>query len=413
MQRRGTQVVRVVLVLALGAVTLLVAASPAAAAVPPTVSLVPVESGVEAGQVANFTVHVQNGDGDNPITVSSIFSYGLVCGAPTTTVIAAAPAEADVGTCTHRTRASDTEVSPYQASAIVTFEVGDAVESAPAFLPVTFPDHDFADVTGDELYADGLAWAKFYELVSGFGDNTFRGGSPVKRGQIVSILWHLVDEPVVNTPHGFRDVPANAFYREALNWAKARGLVTGFAGNRYRPAQSVTRGQLVNMVYKMVGSPPLGSGPGYTDVSGTFRNAARWVRQNDLLEDVAPGPKLFPARAATRGEVVYFLREVAREQFAWARWNQDGPSTWLFDDDNVSITNRRYVLNRVTVDVGETVFWGNNDQEAHTVTSNTDAWDELPLGTNGSGDVTFDEAGTFLYHCELHPNMTGRVTVQA
>jgi plastocyanin len=295
----------------------------------------------------------------------------------------------------------------------VDFEGVGEYESVSAFMPVVFPEHGFTDVSGSPFYADGLAWAKFYELVAGFNDGTFRGGSPVTRGQIVNMLWHLVDQPAAETPHGFVDVPAGAFYREALDWAKEEGLVTGFRGNRYRPNQSVTRGQLVNMAHKLVGSPPSANRPRYTDVSASFNTAARWVRQHHLFEDVAPGPLLHPTRAATRGEVVYLLRELALDETAWVRWNQNGPDPWLFDDANVSITGQKFRLNRVTVDVGETVFWGNGDPVTHTVTSDTGAWTTRTLSQFASADVTFQTAGTFLYHCEIHPGMTGRVIVQA
>jgi plastocyanin len=110
---------------------------------------------------------------------------------------------------------------------------------------------------------------------------------------------------------------------------------------------------------------------------------------------------------------VYLLRQLALAQRAWSRWNKEPVSTFLFDDANVSIRNQRFELNRVTVFVGESVFWGNDGATTHTVTSDTGAWSPLDLGQFESGVVTFDDAGVFQYHCEIHPSMTGRVTVAA
>ncbi|MFH2057098.1 MAG: cupredoxin family copper-binding protein [bacterium] len=65
-----------------------------------------------------------------------------------------------------------------------------------------------------------------------------------------------------------------------------------------------------------------------------------------------------------------------------------------------------------TVKVGTTVKWTNNDAAAHTVTSDNGAFTSSGnLAQNQSYEVTFSTAGSFPYHCALHPSMTGSVTV--
>jgi plastocyanin len=380
--------------------------------------MVPTESAVAPGDTIHYTVSVTNADPVTDFTIEDVSSERTVCAPPTDPLVVAQDSRA-VTTCTRLARASDVPsfgAAGEEVDVKVTFDEYDP--SSPPATPVTvaFPPHGFPDVTGSEFYADAVTWARYFELVAGYNNGTFRAANAVTRGQIVNMLWHTVDEPVVNAPHGFVDVPAGAFYRQALNWAKARGLVTGFSGNRYRPNQSVTRGQLLNMVHKMVASPPLlDTQPGYSDVSPAFRTAARWARQHHLADAFAPGLLLRPTRAATRGEVVDVLHRLVAATVAWQSWNRAPVSTWLFDDAHVLIRNQDYVVDRTTVFTGESVAWEMVDQGSGTLHTVTDA----SIGLNeemGQADIrffAFDTPGTFTYHCTIHPSMTGRVTVQA
>lgn len=56
--------------------------------------------------------------------------------------------------------------------------------------------------------------------------------------------------------------------------------------------------------------------------------------------------------------------------------------------------------------------WTNKDRVAHTVTSNDGKWDSGNLAPDASFTHTFDAPGTAMYHCAIHPFMTGTVTVQ-
>src|SRR5207253_5608210 len=70
--------------------------------------------------------------------------------------------------------------------------------------------------------------------------------------------------------------------------------------------------------------------------------------------------------------------------------------------------------NPITIKVGDTVTWTNNGSVTHTSTSNTGAWDTGPIGSGAtSSAVSFNSAGTFPYHCAIHPSMTGTVIVSA
>jgi predicted lipoprotein with Yx(FWY)xxD motif len=80
----------------------------------------------------------------------------------------------------------------------------------------------------------------------------------------------------------------------------------------------------------------------------------------------------------------------------------------------VTIQNFAFSPQTITVAPGTTVTWTNKDSQDHTVTSDSDAWpDSGNLATNKTFSHTFANAGTYTYHCALHPYMTGKVIVSA
>ena len=79
---------------------------------------------------------------------------------------------------------------------------------------------------------------------------------------------------------------------------------------------------------------------------------------------------------------------------------------------NVNIQNFAFSPSQLTVHLGDTVVWTNRDSTSHTVTS--DSGNELgssSIHTSGTYSHTFNQAGTFGYHCSIHPSMKATVTV--
>jgi plastocyanin len=79
----------------------------------------------------------------------------------------------------------------------------------------------------------------------------------------------------------------------------------------------------------------------------------------------------------------------------------------------VSIKDFSFAPKSVTVNVGDTVTFSNQGPTNHTATANGGSFDTGDLDRGQSGSVTFRNAGTFAYHCEPHPFMTGTVRVVA
>jgi len=77
-----------------------------------------------------------------------------------------------------------------------------------------------------------------------------------------------------------------------------------------------------------------------------------------------------------------------------------------------SMTTTAYSPNPVTLSVGATVTWVNNDNTAHTATSNNGAFDTGAIPAGGRFSRQFSNTGSFAYHCSFHPNMIATLNVQ-
>jgi plastocyanin len=79
----------------------------------------------------------------------------------------------------------------------------------------------------------------------------------------------------------------------------------------------------------------------------------------------------------------------------------------------IVIRNFAFEPSNITVNVGATVTWNNEDSTFHTVTSDTGS--ELNSGNLATGQSfshTFNTTGTFSYHCAMHTSMRAQVVVQ-
>jgi plastocyanin len=76
-----------------------------------------------------------------------------------------------------------------------------------------------------------------------------------------------------------------------------------------------------------------------------------------------------------------------------------------------ALGSRAYTPDELNVPIGTSVTWMNTDSIAHTSTSDAAGWDSGVVGPGGAFSFTFQTAGTFQYHCAIHPGMIGTVVV--
>ena len=78
----------------------------------------------------------------------------------------------------------------------------------------------------------------------------------------------------------------------------------------------------------------------------------------------------------------------------------------------VAIENFAFAPADVTAAVGETITWTNADSAPHTATLDDGACDTGNIAQNASAGLVFDAAGTYPYHCAIHPNMKATITIE-
>jgi plastocyanin len=76
----------------------------------------------------------------------------------------------------------------------------------------------------------------------------------------------------------------------------------------------------------------------------------------------------------------------------------------------VKASNFAFQPQSVSVKVGTTITFQNGDSAPHTLTANNGAFDSGQVGSGQSSSFTVSSAGTFPFHCKLHPSMTGTIS---
>jgi len=80
-------------------------------------------------------------------------------------------------------------------------------------------------------------------------------------------------------------------------------------------------------------------------------------------------------------------------------------------DASVKIANFTFAPKRLTVKIGTTVTWSNDDDIPHTIASAAGLFKSMALDTDDSFSFTFTQPGSYEYFCSLHPRMTGTIVV--
>jgi len=173
----------------------------------------------------------------------------------------------------------------------------------------------FVDVKAEDYFYDAVLWAAENGITSGVDETHFNPSGITTRAQMVTFLWRAAGEPVVNYAMSFTDVPADAYYTEAVRWAVSEGITNGVGGDRFAPDAPVDRAQVVTFLYRWSKAPAFANmtanGPApspFEDVAtdAYYYNAVLWAVGQEVTKGTGDG-KFSPANACTRGEVVTFL----------------------------------------------------------------------------------------------------------
>lgn len=110
----------------------------------------------------------------------------------------------------------------------------------------------FADVPADAYYAKAVEWAAKNGITNGKANGLFGSNDPCTRGQIVTFLWRAAGSPAPKTTvNPFTDVAADAYYADAVLWAVKESVTAGTTSTAFSPDNSCIRAQIVTFLWRL------------------------------------------------------------------------------------------------------------------------------------------------------------------
>lgn len=178
----------------------------------------------------------------------------------------------------------------------------------------------FKDVksTGSGAWAsDAIDFAYKWGLVNGTGTDTFSPDSTMTRAMLVTILYRSAGTPKVSGSCPFTDVPAGAYYYDAVIWAANNGIVTGTSATTFSPNRDVNREQVATFLHRYAkyngeNVTVTGTLSGYSDKSSVSQYAIEpvsWAVQHGYITSNSGTSELLlsPSGNATRAQVAVML----------------------------------------------------------------------------------------------------------
>ena len=166
----------------------------------------------------------------------------------------------------------------------------------------------FADVPSDAYYAEAVEWAVDRGITNGKTDGLFGSNDSCTRGQIVTFLWRAAGSPA---PKGAAAVPTDvipgSYCYNAVAWALENGLANGMADGTFGGNNTCTRGQSVTFLHRALGTAPSAVN-GFTDVAADSfcADAVAWAVENGVTNGTS-ATTFSPNNGCTRAQIVTFL----------------------------------------------------------------------------------------------------------
>ena len=170
----------------------------------------------------------------------------------------------------------------------------------------------FTDVPGDAYYADAVQWAVTKQITSGTSATTFSPDDSCTRAQMVTFLWRANSGKSVRGFMPFRDVPADAYYRDAVLWAANEKITSGTSSTTFSPDATVTRAEAVTFLWRAAGSPGTFMAGPFSDVSSDayYYDAVKWAAGEGITSGTGEG-QFSPNEPCTRAQIVTMLYRAA------------------------------------------------------------------------------------------------------
>ena len=160
-----------------------------------------------------------------------------------------------------------------------------------SFTPAPLP---FEDVAPGAWYEEAVRYAYFHNIMEGMRETEFAPATALTRAMAVQILYNLEGQPDLsdeNLGYPYEDVDAQAWYGNAVYWARITGVATGYGDGTFQPTDSITRQEFAQMLYNyakykgydLSAEGDLSTFPDANSIADWAEAAMSWANGNQLI----------------------------------------------------------------------------------------------------------------------------------
>lgn len=181
-------------------------------------------------------------------------------------------------------------------------------------------ENPFTDVPASHWAHDDITYVYENDLMNGTDGSLFSPESTTTRAQVVTVLYRLAGQPAADWANPFWDVPASAWFHDAVTWAWENDITGGVSSTHFGAGNAVTREQLATFLYRYAQDQGYDTSAradlsGYSDaglVSSYATEALSWANATGLITGTT-GTTLSPKGSATRAQVATILSRFCQD----------------------------------------------------------------------------------------------------
>ncbi len=166
----------------------------------------------------------------------------------------------------------------------------------------------FRDVPEDAYFAEAVKWAVDKNITTGTSATTFSPDESCTRAQMAVFLWRAAGSPEAKNASSFADVAEDAYYAKAVAWAVENGITKGTDATHFSPEESCTRAQMATFLYRYAKTPAVKGDAPFADVAADayYAKAVAWAVESGVTKGT-DATHFSPDDDCTRAQIVTFL----------------------------------------------------------------------------------------------------------
>lgn len=164
----------------------------------------------------------------------------------------------------------------------------------------------YTDVPADAWYAEAVTTLLDKGIMNGVGNDRFAPEDTFTRASLATVLYRMAGEPAATGEDSFTDTLPGVWYSDAVTWAARQGVIQGYGNGLFGTEDPVTQEQMAIMLWRSAGAYKIETGETYG--ASNYDDAiyaVRWAVLDELVTDAVPFAPREPATRAQVADMVY------------------------------------------------------------------------------------------------------------